>query len=222
MLNLSTIWDMTEVCRTQSLRLSAEPTDIDQIRQYAIHWLSTNVTLSPIEMIFLARAHRVGAWLDEGVTSLLICDPMPTLEDLAAFGWETAARFLWMRCNFHPKKSSSSQYTLRFRRDAVTCFNCSSSLIHDPHGVCGHIASGLGDAEFTFSGSASPILGTCYISVPLTLIKCATCSAGYPFSNKSTIRDYGDWSCDFCRSASARVSTLNTVIEEMFGEKIKD
>ena len=105
-LKLSTIWDMTEVCRTQSLRLSAEPTDIDQIRQYAIHWLSTNVTLSPIEKILLARAHRVGAWLEEGVNSLVTCNPMPALEDLATLGCETVARILWIRDNFPPEYAS--------------------------------------------------------------------------------------------------------------------
>ena len=219
-LKLSTIWNMTKVCRTWSLWLDRLTlTFIDQIRQYAIHWLSTNVTLSPIEKIFLARAHTVGAWLNEGVTGLATCDPMPTLEDLAVLGWETAARFFWMRCNFHP--NSSSQYTLRFRRDAIKCPNCSSSssLIDDSYpNSCGHIASE--DAELAFSGSASPISGTFDFLVPLRQMKCPICNAN-PFLTNAFCR------LSSCRTvvyynSNVRVSTLNKLIEEMFGEEIKD
>ncbi|KAJ3511036.1 hypothetical protein NLJ89_g4334 [Agrocybe chaxingu] len=76
-LKLSTIWNMKK------------------IRTYAIHRLSTQAALLPMEKILLARAHKVAAWLDEGVTSLVNGVPTPELEDLTALGWETAARILW-------------------------------------------------------------------------------------------------------------------------------
>ena len=169
-------------------------------------------------MILLARAHRVAAWLEEGVTSLATCSPMPTLEDLATLGWETAARFLWMRSNNLP----NSQNTLHFRRDAIKCANCSSSssLINASFG-CGHITSA--DAELTafVSDSASPISGTFDFLVILKNIKCAICS-GNPFN-------YISMSCNPCATTThyshnvrVQVSTLNKLIKEIFGEEMKD
>ena len=193
---------------------------IDQIRQYAIHWLSTNVTLSLTEKILLARAHRVGAWLDEGVTGLATCNPIPTLEDLATLGWETAARFLWLRSKFPHSKE-----TLNFRRDSIKCSHCSSSssLINDSHG-CGHIASG--DAELTFSGSASLISGTTDRRVVLRQIQCPICKEN-PFISIYIQCKPG---CSYSYRPSdypnvrVRVSPYNlkTMIEKMFGEEIKD
>ncbi|KAF8883162.1 hypothetical protein CPB84DRAFT_1827697 [Gymnopilus junonius] len=52
MLKLSTIWSMTK------------------IREYAIHRLSTNVTLTAVEKFHLARAHKVVTWFEEGLKSL--------------------------------------------------------------------------------------------------------------------------------------------------------
>jgi hypothetical protein len=93
----------------------------DQIRKYAIHKLSTDFILSPIEKVDLGRAHRIATWMEEGVTSLVKSDIKPTLHDLATLGWETAARILWIRDDFTPVK------ILRFRKDAIKCGNCSSS-----------------------------------------------------------------------------------------------
>jgi len=99
---------------------------IDQIKQYAIHRLSTDVILSPIEKILLARAHRVSVWLDEAITILAGGLPKPKLEDLVTLGWETAARILWIRDN------ANTSNNLCFKRDTIKCGHClsSSSLIN--------------------------------------------------------------------------------------------
>ena len=59
----------------------------------------------------------------------MVSGDLPTLDDLAIFGWETAARILWMRARSQfliPAK------TLYFRRGDIRCRNCSSpaSLIN--------------------------------------------------------------------------------------------
>jgi len=198
-LKLSTIWDMKK------------------IRQYAIHRLSTDVTLSPIEKMLLARAHRVSPWLIEAITSLAGDIPKPTLEELVTLGWETAARILWIRDN------ANTSNNLCFKRDTIKCGHClsSSSLINSNYG-CGHIASA--SAELTFSGPGSPTsAGTANRLVALRLIQCKTCGSA-PFSSISNIY------CGSCMNTSSSFSTvrvtptkaLKELIEEMFGEEIKD
>jgi hypothetical protein len=176
----------------------------------------------------------VGAWLDEALTSLTTCNPtdMPTLEDLAALGWETVARIVWIR---HDAVTASR--TVRFRRDAIHCVNCSWSstpsrnLIYYSYG-CGHV----GDAELTVtfdSGSASPpelpLSVTGNLSVELKQIQCLICRAK-PFYSI----DINCISCSFAyhhsNNPTARVTqyykpemkTNQTMIEKMFGEEIKD
>ena len=179
--------------------------------------LSTTVTLSPIEKILLARAHRVGGWLDEALTNLATCNPVPSLEDLSTLGWETVARIFWIRDSLPPK----SPNTLRFRRSAIKCASCSSSssLIDDSYpqaGGCEHIVSG--NAELTFSGSPSPMQGSLDFMVKLKEIKCVICEKSF----------VADVTCNGCRSktyyyhSNVRVLTLSKLIEEMFGEEIKD
>ena len=138
---------------------------------------------------------------------------------VAALGWETVARFVWIRCN---SPNSSSQNTSRFRQDAIICQNCLSSLglIDDSYpGGCEHIASG--DAELTLSQagpSASPISGTFNFLIILGHIQCAI------YSKKPV---YKYILCKFCShtthlNAYVRVSTLNKLIEKMFGGEIRD
>jgi hypothetical protein len=166
--------------------------------------------LSPIEKILLARVHGVAAWVDEAVTSLATLNPMPKLEDLAILGWETVARILWIRDNF------SLNSTLRFRPDAIQCMHCSTpNLMKYTYG-CGHISSE--DAELTFS--AAPISEHL---VPLREIQCSICREN-PF-NSTTVTCT---SCAFTFHAShnptVRVTLykMKMMIEEMFGEEIKD
>ena len=173
--------------------------------------------LSPIEKILLARAHSVGTWLDEAVNSLATCSPMPTLVDLATLGWETVARILWIRDNF-------PQNTLpgRFKREAIKCMHCSSSssLINFSYG-CGHIASG--DAELTFPGSASAIPGTIDVLVTLKQIQCLVCR-GTPFYSIIVTCNSCSFTYHYSNNPIVRVTLykMKAMIEEMFGDEIKD
>jgi hypothetical protein len=182
--------------------------------------LSTDVMLSPIEKILLARAHRVDAWMYEAFTSLATCNPMPKLEDLATIGWEAVARILWIRDKF----PLIAQNTLCFRRDAIQCFHCSSSsdLINSSYG-CGHISSG--DAELTFSAAPISETNEHLPVVPLREIQCPICREN-PFCSIDRVI------CNFCsfytyNSSDVRVRdvtlnrSLKTMIEEMFSEEIK-
>jgi len=198
-LKLSTIWDMTK------------------IRQCAIHWLSTNVTLSPIEKILLARAHRIGAWLEEAVTNLTVCKPadMPTLEDLATLGWETVARIFLIR-NY-----AATGTTIHFRRDTIKCGFCGNSITPSPNYQCQ-----CGHEVFTAFASiyGNYVTGTGRARVNPTLILCPICRL-HPFPTRN-----------FCNSSSCRhyfsfrdllvfvtlSNPLKKMIEEMFGEEIKD
>ena len=176
--------------------------------------------LSSIEKILLARAHGVGAWLDEAINTLATCNPMPKLEDLATLGWETVARILWIRDNFPLNKPPC-----RFKLDAIKCMHCSSSsslMNYDLVFGCEHINSG--DVELTFSGSASPtrISGTIDILVTLNEMQCLICKAPL-YSNAVTCNSCSN-TYRFSSMSTVRVTLykVKTMIEEMFGEEIKE
>ena len=193
---------------------------LNQIRHYAIHWLSTNTTLSSMEKVLLGRAHRVGAWLNEGITSLTTCYPIPTLEDLAPIGWKTVAQIFWIRDYLNTQNKQNNDHY--FRRDAIKCGYCksSSSLIDTNYG-CGHLASA--EVVLTFSGSATTIPGTNEVFIPIGQIQCSSCRTR-PFYSICV-------PCSSCSSftqntSTVRVATMNkslkAKIEEMFGEEIKE
>jgi hypothetical protein len=191
---------------------------IDQIRQLAIHRLSTDRMLSPIEKVLLARAHGVSAWMYEAVSSLAICNHIPTLEDLAILGWETVARILWIR--------NHAQYTRCFKGDAIKCMHCSSSssLLGSKsiyRGGCGHNV--IGDAELTFLGSASPILGTTDFSVSLNQIQCLMCKRT-PFYSIAIKCNSCSYTYHYSDNPTVRVTRykMKTMIEEMFGQEMKE
>jgi hypothetical protein len=152
---------------------------------------------------------------------------MPTLEDLAALGWETVARILWIR-----RDSDAATRTgaiLRFRRDAIRCMHCSSSssLINYNY-CCGHIASG--DTELTgvsmTSGSASPFSGTTGtdLLVELKQIQCLIC-LWTPFQSSILTCDSCLFTYHYSNNPTVRVTLyhkIKTMAEEMFGDEIKD
>jgi len=200
----------------------AGPTDthifIDQIREHAIYRLSADLMLSSIEKILLARAHKVSVWLEEAVNSLVACNPMPTLEDFATLGWETVARILWIR--------NDPRYTRHFNQDAIKCMKCISPLgligcksIY--RSVCGHIASG--DAELTFIGSVSSILGTIDFLVTLKQIQCLTCRKN-PFHSIAITCNSCSYTHHYSDNPTVRVTLykMKVIIGEMFGQEIKD
>ena len=195
---------------------------IYQIRKYTIHKLSTDVVLSPVEKILLARAHKVAAWLDEGVTSLVVSNgPGSKFEDLVTLGWETAARILWIlrdTSTFYPDGS----ITLHFRRVDIQCAYCSSSssLIDGLYDCTECDVDIPADAELTFEGPGLSS-GNTHRLVPVAGIECHQC-IGFPFSR---VRIY----CNSCsvetNSASEKYQvkiTRSRLIKEMFGEEIEE
>ncbi|KAF8967758.1 hypothetical protein BDZ97DRAFT_1916695 [Flammula alnicola] len=199
-LKLSTIWNMKE------------------IREYAIHRLSTDVVLPPIEKIQLARANKVARWLDEGVTGLVGGDHRLTLEELATLGWETAALILWIRENSNLSVNGSR--TLRFGKETIKCAFCSSSesLMNGSHNCYSCRRALPSDEEFTYSGNSSPS-GTADRLVALNAIACSTCGGKAFYS--SAVHCH---SCSRTTGSShhVRITPSTKMIKEVFGEEIKD
>ena len=180
------------------------------------------MVLSSIEKILLARAHRVGAWLDEGVTSLALShDTRPTLEELATLGWETAARILWIRDDSGSSLKASD--TLHFTKDSIKCGSCSSSssLIPGVH-RCYNCGQAVSD-ELTYTNSGSSVVpGSTDRLVQLGAIVCGNCSSSSTFYS---INIY----CHSCgrtlnRTYNVRITPKRSsqMIKEMFGEEIKN
>ncbi|KAJ3493682.1 hypothetical protein NLJ89_g10961 [Agrocybe chaxingu] len=200
------------------LKLSAV-WNMKKIRAYAIHRLSTDISLSAIEKVILGRAHKVGAWLEEGLCSLVSSDYRPTLADLGTLGWETAAQILWIRDTTHSPLNVPN--TLRFTRDAIKCGFCSSpsSLINFRYNCynCGQPIPP--EAELTFSGPGSATT-TADRLITLKGIECNKCGRG-PFKSLNV-------HCNFCSRTSNHGSNVRIMpnnkdmIEEIFGEEIED
>ena len=126
-LKLSTIWNMTKVCRILGPELSTNaPYSLTKSGSMRSNRLST---VSPVDKILLARAHRVLGWLEDAITSLTSDDSQATLEDLATIGWETAARILWI---IKSSPSLSTSNTLCFRTSAIKCGSYSPSSLINP------------------------------------------------------------------------------------------
>jgi hypothetical protein len=72
-----------------------------QIRKHAIETLS-EMSLSSVEKINLARAHKVARWLEEGVHEIVIEHPLRPIEELVSqLGLEIACRLLWIQNQSH-------------------------------------------------------------------------------------------------------------------------
>ena len=199
-----------------------------QIRKYAIHKLSTGIVFkSPVEKILLARAHKVEAWLDEGLASLVKDDSLK-FEDLVTLGWETAAKILWIRDTSTFSLNASN--TLHFRRDDIKCASCSSSssLINGSY-VCPqcHHAM-LADTELTFFGPGSPSRTTGRL-IPRKEIRCHRTPecGGNPFHSLNG----ADGCCHSClvyygySDSQVRITPrreAQEMIQEIFGEEIEE
>jgi len=181
------------------------------------------MVLSPIDKIKLARAHKFGHWLEEGVTSLVDGDHRLTREELATLGWETAALILWIkdRLSLYPRNSN----TLSFRKDSIKCGFCTSSasLLSGSHN-CHHCESVLlGDEELKCA-SITPSFGTADTVVPIKTIMCNRCG-GRSFYSISFI--CSSCSCTTYSNSNGhkvRITPKNSskeMIKEVFGEEIK-
>ena len=178
------------------------------------------MALSPIDKIKLARDHKFGYWLEEGVTSLVDGDQRLTREELATLGWETAALILWIkdRLNLSPRNSN----ILSFRKDSIKCGFCASSasLLSGSHNCYDCASVLLGDEELI---CAAPSFRTADSSVLMTSIICNRCG-GRPFYSTSFI-------CSSCSSTTYSDShdiritlkkSSEEMIKEVFGEEIKE
>jgi hypothetical protein len=193
---------------------------IDQIRKYAIHKLSTDFVLSPIEKICFARAHKVAAWLDEVFTWLVNGNSGATLDNLATLGWETDARILWIR-------DKIPRNTLHFRRDEIRCGSCSSSASLINGGCnCHYCGKDMpADAELTVPDPGRVSGPTDHLPVPLRAILCNDIDCRQPIFYSISIRCS---SCSFLhdRNDNVRIMRpkkgLKELIEEMFGDEIRN
>ena len=194
-----------------------------QIRKYAIHKLSTDIVFeSPVEKILLARAHKVEAWLDEGLASLVKDDSLK-FEDLVTLGWETAAKILWIRETSTFSRNATLN-TLHFIRDDIKCAAClsPSSLLTGSY-VCPKCRQAvLADTKLTFSGTASSPSGpTTGRLVTLGEIRCYRCG-GSPFHSPriscNSCHGYYGYSDSQVRITPRREA--QEMIQEIFGEEM--
>lgn len=173
--------------------------------------LSTEVILTPIEKIQLARTYQVAIWLEEGVASLVSPDNTSTHDELAALGYKTAFEVLWIQ-NQALRESSD---TFRFRKDSIKCASCSSSssLLGDIHNCCQCTASLVADEELSFPGSLST--SALDYLVRLGSIKCSKCS-GNAFSG------IGALCCTPCGSNTYYGSNVRVTPKKMASEMVKE
>jgi len=177
--------------------------------------------LSPIDKIKLARAHKFGHWLEEGVTSLVDSDQMLTREELATLGWETASLILWIKDRL--RLSTRNSNTLSFRKDSIKCGFCTSSasLLSGSHSCYNCGSALLGDEELKCA-SITPSTGTSDTIVPMRTIMCSRCG-GRSFVSISF----------FCSCSNNTYSNSHNVgitanksskemVEEVFGEEITE
>jgi ribosomal protein L37E len=182
------------------------------------------MVLSPIDKINLARAHKFGHWLEEGVTSLVDGDQRLTREELAMLGWETAALILWIKDRSTLLLRNSN--TLSFRKDSIKCGFCvsSASLLSGSHD-CYHCASVLLGDEVLKCASITPSSGTADTVVPIKTIMCNKCG-GRAFYSTSFICS----SCSFTTYSNSHGHTVRItpkksskeMIKEVFGEEIEE
>jgi ribosomal protein L37E len=178
--------------------------------------------LSPIDKIKLARAHKFGHWLEEGVTSLVDGDQMLTREELATLGWETASLILWIKDRL--RLSTRNSNTLSFRKDSIKCGFCTSSarLLSGSHNCynCGIVL--LGDKELKCAG-ITPSIGTSDTIVPMRTIMCSRCG-GRSFASTNFFCS----SCShntYSNSHNVRITANKSskeMVEEVFGEEINE
>jgi len=158
--------------------------------------------------------------MHEGVTGLVNGDHKPTLGDLATLGWETAARILWIRDN-------TPSNILYFKRDDIKCAYCSSlvSLINFDH-KCSNCQQVVpADGELTVPSGAGIVSGPAAdCLVLLGEIRCnrLNCQRA-TFSFISVCCP----SCSvyICPSQKVKIRPkrlLKDIIDEMFGEEIRD
>ncbi|KAJ3503638.1 hypothetical protein NMY22_g18181 [Coprinellus aureogranulatus] len=75
-LKLARLWDMPKIATVSIEQLSA-------------------LDLTPVEKVYLGKAHGVPQWLRDGYMALMLDISQLRLDDMKVLGWETTCRILW-------------------------------------------------------------------------------------------------------------------------------
>jgi ribosomal protein L37E len=206
---------------------------IIQIREYAIKNLS-KLSLSSVEKVALARAHKVSKWLKEGLTEILAESPIPPLDELEKLGLKTACRLLWI-WNQRVSTNASTQ-GLQVTLRSIGCYNsnCQAALFVNFMNcrACGRqIAVDDPEAMYFFSNCSVTILdrgtpgpGRGALIFNSQYLRCRHC-ANYPINPQN----YPCTSCGQHTSysnfrlispASLPNPSTNPSVDEVFEEEI--
>ncbi|TEB24881.1 hypothetical protein FA13DRAFT_1738896 [Coprinellus micaceus] len=168
--------------------------EIEKIRQHAILTLSADpFSLTPTEKVKLAREHRVGSWLEEGLVSLVKGNADLSLDALeAAVGLRTAYRIVGLRaeagvcCNTLLPKLVSGAFHPTLPLGHLRCMSCSGFVFQDslrcPHSQCrADIALDEEGGGYVRSSSDSLVKSNSsavFYEIELRDLMCASCSKG--------------------------------------------
>jgi hypothetical protein len=137
-LNLSTRWQVNMVRRSPSYRPILPVTEhhdrislyIGQLRDLAITTLSA-LSLTPVEKVTLARAHKVAKWLKEGLSEILVQEETLQPDELEAhLGLRTAFHLVWIRNQLSAKAAQVANGSiLRITLGSLGCSQCGNAPI---------------------------------------------------------------------------------------------
>ncbi|RXW11801.1 hypothetical protein EST38_g14054 [Candolleomyces aberdarensis] len=140
-LNLSTRWQM------------------DMMREFAIAKLS-NLSLSPVEKVTLARDHKVAKWLQEGLNEILTQeDTLEPVELKSHLGLETAFRLVWIQNQSFKRPQISmddpeAMYVHLMSVQNLRCKHCSNQPLPNGTYICPS-SCGTDSASLKFIAPAS-------------------------------------------------------------------
>ncbi|TFK19491.1 hypothetical protein FA15DRAFT_674378, partial [Coprinopsis marcescibilis] len=207
-LKLTTIWKM------------------DKLRNHAIECLSkTDLAMSAMEKLQLAKEYRVGGWFKEGIKALVQKSPLE-VDDLGALvGWDCAAHIFAIREHdakrpHHCAEGNGVQW-LRFQ--TIRCASCKTTepLYKTTSQNCRYcgIGSAITDLTFTYGGGtpgSELVLG--WSSIICVRDQCRQ----YALHNANVVCT----SCKVNASSTGQIRvyiepTVDMLIEKYFGDEIK-
>jgi hypothetical protein len=113
-------WKNATLCEFDAFR---------QAREHAIDNLS-KISLSPVEKVVLARAHKVAKWLREGLTEIVGENPIRPLDELKALGSETVCSLLWIREQAFQHKPKAIAFNVTL--GSLGCASCYAPMFTSP------------------------------------------------------------------------------------------
>lgn len=226
---------MDKVCRhlrsrTKMVSAYSSLSQPNQIRELAIKKLSIKSTgLSCLEKISLARDHRVGAWLIEGLTSLAL-GGLRTAFRLAMVRNESlghsmitplvigGSRFAGFSC-----ASLHCVFCVKpFNTGELKCQTCSSSFANHVPGAF-YVASDASTAQVLRLDD----LGQCF-SVPIRDLRCGSCHrrrfvVGTAYSSCGTHSSpVTSIFISLCFKSTSPTHSIDTLIRDAFKDEIRE